>query len=366
MIIEKQKKEAEGAQGDHRSTGSDSGESNKGTLIVDATCAPEDMRYPHDVGLLDEARRKTEGIIDTLQEHAPHDYEKPRTYRKIARKEFLTFIRNRKPRDRALRKALKQQLQYVERNLRIISGYKDVVGFDVLTKRQYRALMVISELVRQQRQMYCGKSHSLEGRIVSITKPHVRAIVSGKAREKYEFGAKLSVSLVDGLSEVHRLSWEPYNECQDLKGQIESYQQRYGRYPEVVCADRIYRTRENLRYCEENGIRLSGSKLGRPFKEGEKNRERLREQRRIGRHDESVRIGIEGKFGKGKRRYSLDRIGAKLRVTSESAIMMVFLVMNLMVLYRRKAKAFFVSLIATIAELLRRAFLMPIEKLIVS
>jgi hypothetical protein len=89
------------------------------------------------VGLLDEARRKTEGIIDTLLEHAPHDYEKPRTYRKKARKEFLMFIRNRKPRERTLRKALKQQLQYVERNLRIITGYKDEVRFDVLTKTQY-------------------------------------------------------------------------------------------------------------------------------------------------------------------------------------------------------------------------------------
>lgn len=110
--------------------------------------------------------------------------------------------------------------------------------------------------------MYSEKSHSLEGRIVSISKPHVRAIVRGKARVKYEFGAKLSVSLVDGLAEVDRLSWEAYNECQDLKGQIGAYRKRYGYYPEVVCADKIYRTRENLRYCQKYEIRLSGPKLG--------------------------------------------------------------------------------------------------------
>ncbi len=51
----------------------------------------------------------------------------------------------------------------------------------------------------------------------------MRAIVRGKARVKYEFGAKLLVSLVDGLAEVDRLSWEAYNECQDLKGQIGAY-----------------------------------------------------------------------------------------------------------------------------------------------
>jgi len=141
-----------------------------------------------------------------------------------------------------------------------------------------------------------------------------------------------------------------------LKAQIEGYKARFGHYPEVVCADKIYRTRENLRYCQEYGIRLSGPKLGRPFKESEKNRAILREQRRIEREDESTSIEVEGKFGEGKRRYTLDRIGTKLRATSESAIHLVFLVMNLMVLYRRKAKAFFAALRDTLVEMVRRAF----------
>ncbi len=125
----------------------------------------------------------------------------------------------------------------------IISDYKEIVGFGVLTRKQYRDLTVIGELVRQQWALYTRKSHSIEGRIVSISKPHVRPIARGKPRMLYEFGAKLSVSLVDGLTEVHRLSWEPYNESQDLKGQIEGYKARYGHYPEVVCADKIYHTR---------------------------------------------------------------------------------------------------------------------------
>ncbi len=119
---------------------------------------------------------------------------------------------------------------------------------------------------------------------------------------------------------------------------------------------KIYRIRENLWYCQEYGIRFSGPKLGRPFKESQKNRALLREKRRIERQDESTRIAVEGKFGEGKRRYSLDRIVTKLRATSESAIQLVFLVMNLMVLYRRNAKAFFVALFYTLIERLRRAF----------
>jgi hypothetical protein len=361
LIIEKSKADDESYDEDDKGSGSGEGESkeseNKGTLIVDATCAPEDMRFPHDVTLLDEARRKTESIIDVLHEKMPESWEKPRTYRKKARKEFLTFIRNRKPRVNTIRKAIKTQIQYVERNLRLINEYKDKLDISVLSRKQRQDLWVIGELVRQQRELYRSDTWSIEGRILSISKPWVRPIARGKARGMYEFGAKLSLSLVNGMAEVYRLSWDSYNECKDLKGQIERYKQRYGGYPEAVCADKIYRTRENLQYCQEYGIRLSGPKLGRPFIDNDKNKARIREQRKIEREDESMRIAVEGKFGEGKRRYTLDCIGTKLKETSETSIMMVFLVMNLMVLSRRKAKVLFVSLIDVINELIRNSFL---------
>ena len=55
----------------------------------------------------------------------------------------------------------------------------------------------------------------------------------------------------------------------------------------------------------------------------------MREEKRLAREDELVRNAIEGKFGEGKRRYSLDCIRAKLPETSGSVIGMTFLVMNL-------------------------------------
>jgi hypothetical protein len=47
------------------------------------------------------------------------------------------------------------------------------------------------------------------------------------------------------------------------------------------------------------------------------------------RQDEADRVEIEGKFGVGKRRYSLSRILEKLPVTSATAICVIFLVMGL-------------------------------------
>ena len=63
--------------------------------------------------------------------------------------------------------------------------------------------------------------------------------------------------------------------------------------------DRLYRTRENRRFCREYGIRFSGLPLGRPRKDGGEQTPRGAGQ------DERDRSAIEGKFGQGKRRFGL-------------------------------------------------------------
>ena len=152
-------------------------------------------------------------------------------------------------------------------------------------------------------------------------------IVRGKASAPTEFGAKVSVSLVNGIARVDHLSWDNFNESTDLRPQVEGYRNRYGCYPKSVHADKIYRTRENRHYLRARGIRLSGPPLGRPplIPDGIERRIQRRQQHQ----DERDRIPIEGKFGQGKRRFSLDRILAKLPQTSECWIAMVFFVMNL-------------------------------------
>ncbi len=76
-----------------------------------------------------------------------------------------------------------------------------------------------------------------------------------------------------------------------------------GYYPESIHVDKIYRTRDNRKYCQGKGIRISGPPLGRPKKNMSS--------------DEKNRNRIEGKFGEGKRRYGLDLIKTKLKLTSE-------------------------------------------------
>jgi IS5 family transposase len=351
LIVEQEVKKTKTYKNEDEGNDPPSGGGNRGTLIVDATCAPEAMRFPHDVTTLDEARRKTEKIIDALHAVNPGEGNKPRTYRKKARKQFLRFIRNRKPRENEIRRAIRTQLQYVERNIRNIKEMLKAGDPQDLTRKQWRDLRVIQEYIRQQRKLYRERTLGGAGRIVSLAKPHVRAIARGKARGMFEFGAKLTVSLVEGYACVERLSWENYNEGTELTDQLESHRRRYGAYPEVVCADKIFRNRENLEYCKERGIRLSGPKLGRPYGDGE----RRREQRRIERMDESTRQAIEGKFGEVKTRYSLDRIATRLQETSEGAIQMVFLLANLARVLRIRIEDIFMRLLAYLVGIIQRA-----------
>ncbi|WMM89528.1 IS5/IS1182 family transposase, partial [Heyndrickxia coagulans] len=105
------------------STGSASPKTkNKGKLILDATCAPADIAYPTDLGLLNEAREKLEHIIDVLHEPHKGKLRKPRTYRKRARKDYLSVAKQRKAGARKIRKAVGKQLGYVKRDLKIIEN----------------------------------------------------------------------------------------------------------------------------------------------------------------------------------------------------------------------------------------------------
>jgi IS5 family transposase len=58
---------------------------NRGKLILDASCAPADISYPTDLELLNQSRKHTETIIDILYNSVKvKNSNKPRTYRKIA------------------------------------------------------------------------------------------------------------------------------------------------------------------------------------------------------------------------------------------------------------------------------------------
>lgn len=299
----------------------------QGTLILDAVVAPQDIKFPTDLDLLNDARAHTERIIDALWEPGPGK-RKPRTYRRKARQHYLLVARLKKKEAHLLRSGIRKQLNYLRRNIKTI---RKILGPEIgepvpLSQRDLRSYWIVQEIYRQQKEMFDRKVHSVSDRIVSVAQPYVRPIVRGKSGKHTEFGAKISASLVNGYVFLDHLDWDAYNEGADLIAQVEGYHDRFGFYPEEVIADNIYGTRENRTFLREVGIAFSGKVLGRsptlPAQEAKLARQRRKAQARL-------RNQIEGKFGEGKRKYDLDLVKAKTMQTSESWIAAVFFVMNL-------------------------------------
>lgn len=149
---------------------------NSGTMIVDATCAPSNIRYPQDISLLNEAGENAEQLLDVL--HDPAEGKKPRTYRCRARKDYLKYTRCRKHTAKMTRKAIGKQLSYLRRDLDTIDG-KLSLG-KILNARQAERLDTIRTIYEQQKYMYEHRTHSVPDRIVSVSQPVVRPIVRGK------------------------------------------------------------------------------------------------------------------------------------------------------------------------------------------
>jgi len=301
-----------------KSNDDDNDRPNDGTLIMDTTCTPANITYPQDIKLCNEAREKTEQMVEAM--HQRGDGEKPRLDKQKARQAYLKVAKSKKRTGSVLRKAIKKQLSYIRRNLGYIDS--DMKKYDRLSPKQKVELNTIRKLYEQQKHMIDARTHTVEDRIVSISQPHVRPIVRGKAAAKTEFGAKVAVSVIGGYTFVDNISWDAYNEGSDLIPAIERYHKKRGCYPEAVMVDQLYRNRENIKYCKTKGIRISGPRLGRP-KKGETY------DKKQAYIDSGIRNAVEGKFGIGKLAYGLDRVMAKLKDTSETSISLAFLAMNL-------------------------------------
>ncbi len=316
---------------DSSTTSSEASLANRGKLVMDATCAPADIAYPTDLNLLNDAREHIEQLIDVLYAPVQGQFTKPRTYRRNARKAYLAAAKARRLSAATRRKAVGQQLRFLRRDLHHLDELltHDEVNLDLLSPRQYRQLLVIQKVVRQQQEMFDQRCCRIDGRIVSLSQPHVRSIVRGNAKAPTEFGATLSVSVMNGFVFLDHLDWDNFNESTRLISKIEDYKARFGVYPVSVHADKIYRTRTNRAYCKTRGIRLSGPPLGRPPKQTETNRAELDAQKCLARQDEGNRNIVEGKFGQAKRRFSLGRVMTKLAETNACAIAVTLLVVNL-------------------------------------
>ena len=303
-------------------------EANSGTLLLDATIAEQQIEYPTDLKLLNESREQLERMTEQVCKAG--ELRQPRMYKNKARQQYLTIAKKKKKTRKQIRKGLRSQLQYVSRDLKYINKLleENATLKTALDKRDWKLLQVIHEVYRQQHEMYKEDRQTIEHRIVSLYQPHVRPMPRGKDRVQTEFGSKQLVMLKDGYTHVQKISWDNFNEGIHLEDCVETYKSIYGCYPEKVSADGIFGNKANRQYLKEKNIRFVGKQLGRPPKMSPAQKRKLQKEM-AGRNE------IEGKFGQGKNAYGLQKIKATMKATSESWIMSIYFIMNLVKLSER-------------------------------
>ena len=296
---------------------------NTGTLILDATCAPVNIRFPQDFSLLNEGRKDLEDIINRLC----HDYgfSKPRTYVRTIQKEATNLSKSKKKTDKAIRHVIRLELNAVKRNLMYIDSFLacGTKNENKLSSEEVEKIQIIRAVYAQQKYMYELKTRRVTNRIVSIAMPFIRPISRGKTNAPYEFGPKYDIAVdEDGFSWITCFSYDNFSESQHLQDAVESYKSKTGHYPARILVDQIYRNTVNRKYCKERGIRISGPALGRKPKA----EALLQELINTEKQDMVDRISVERHFSREKRCFGIEEIVEKTEETIGHAVgMAVFL-----------------------------------------
>ena len=291
-------------------------------MLMDATVFPESVKYPTDVGLLNDVR---EWLVKSIRKLGNAlGVKRVRTYKRKARQEYLKFAKKKSKTKKTIARAKKAMLQYVRRNLRQMRELVETAGRR--RKRVYHAvrerLRAAEEIFRQQWEMYKRKTHRIADRIVSLHRPYVRPIKTGKQAKDTEFGAKGALVHVDGFLFLDHLKHEAFNESEFAGAHIRAYRERFGKLPSYVAADQKYGMRENREMTGELGIRTSFKPLGRKSKEIQKTDPWFKAKQK-------ERNRIEGAFGNGKEHYGLNRVKYTGLEGSEMWVRAGLLAMNL-------------------------------------
>lgn len=272
-------------------------------MLADGTVIPENIKYPNDVGLLNDVREWLVKNIKWIGEGIGKRY---RTYCRVGRRAYLNFAKNKRKTKKSIRQTKRKMLGYVRRNLRQIKEVLQEVqrrgSRHVITIRG--RLMSAQEIFRQQLEMYVAKSCRIKDRIVSFHRPWVRPIKRGKNGKDVEFGAKAAMSHVDGFLFLDEIKHDNFSESEIsvVKGQIEKYEERFGKKPPSFTGDKAYGSRANRKFLEEDlGIRTSFVRLGKKEKGAQKIDQWFKRKQK-------ERNRIEGHFGHGKEHYRLNRM----------------------------------------------------------
>jgi transposase, IS5 family len=162
----------------------------------------------------------------------------------------------------------------------------------------------VEQVIRQaERRVIAGETVPAPEKLVSLFEPHTQIVKRGKAGRGVEFGRKVLLDEVEGgIISGYRLLPEPGSDAPYLKASLENHQERFGRAPRLLAADRSFYSPTNEALAKAMGVK----RVAIPYA-GKAPPERVQaEKQRWFRTGYRFRAGIEGRISVTKRRFGLD------------------------------------------------------------
>jgi IS5 family transposase len=280
-------------------------------LRTDGTVVETNISYPRDSALLNDGVRVVGRLMGKAKEILEGTGESFRNRTRSAKRLARAIEQGARRRGEEAKEALKgayERLVGVARaSLRQASKVRQMLPErrSGLADELERFEGLVERVVDQtKRRVLKGQSVKAAEKLVSLFEEHTSIIRRGKAGKETEYGHKVWLEETEGaiISGYRVLEGNPADQDQ-LLPTLEHHEQRFGRPPRLVAADRGVYSPENEGECRKRGI----ERVCLP-KPGKKSQQR-REHERQGwfRRGMRFRAGIEGRISVSKRRGFLGR-----------------------------------------------------------
>jgi hypothetical protein len=128
-------------------------------------------------------------------------------------KKYLSYAKLKKKSYKKTRKRIKSLLNLLKRGMDALQALLDTGQLvSELKKCFYQYLRTVKQVFLQQHYLYQNPGSQIKDRIVSLHKSYLRPIKRGKENKPTEFGAKIHMMQVDGLSFIEHLDFKAFNE----------------------------------------------------------------------------------------------------------------------------------------------------------
>ena len=287
-------------------------------LRTDATVVEANIPHPHDSALLSDGVRvlgrlvgRAKGVLEGAGELFR---DRSRSAKRLARRIDEVARRRAEGAKEALKGAYERLIGVAQASLKQAGKVREMLQE---AEEQQRGLadefgrfeeMVERVVDQTERRVLKGQSVPAAEKLVSLFEAHTSIIRRGKVGKETEYGHKVWLEETEGgiISGYRVLEGNPADQDQLLPA-LEHHEQRFGKPPRLVAADRGVYSPDNERECQKRGIERVC--LPKPGKKSEQRQEY--ERQGWFRRGMRFRAGIEGRISVSKRRGYLSRCREK-------------------------------------------------------